>query len=207
LSLQNQEQRRTLMKRIFLMAVAALFFVACQNQTEKTVENATETKVAEGPIAITVGSFNEKAADLVGQEVIIIGTADHICKEDGKKLFLIDVEEEGRVKITSGEGVPAFNSEYEGYDFKVIGIVDEMIVDEEYLREWEEEVIAGIDETRHLGGGEPMTEEERAAGVHLDDPAMEQISAYREMMAEQGTDKLSYYSIVCSRFEVIEDPQ
>ncbi|HOI31790.1 MAG: hypothetical protein PHG67_08935 [Bacteroidales bacterium] len=195
------------MKRVLLMAVAALFFVACQNQSEKSTETSKEPVVVEGPIVITVGSFDEQAAELVGKEVIITGTADHICKHDGKKLFLIDVEEEGRVKITSGEGVPAFNSEFEGYDFKVTGIVDEMIVDEEYLREWEEEVIAGIDETRHLGGGEPMTEEERAAGVHLDDPAMEQIAAYREMMAEQGTDKLSFYSIVCSKFEVIEDPQ
>ena len=178
-----------------------------KNQTETTVENAAQTRVAEEPIVITVGSFDEKAAELVGKEVIITGTTDHICKHDGKKLFLIDVEEEGRVKITSGEGVPAFNSEYEGYDFKIIGIVDEMIVDEEYLREWEEEVIAGIDETRHLGGGEPMTEEERAAGVHLDDPAMEKISDYREMMAEEGTDKLSFYSIVCTSFEVIEDQQ
>jgi PBP1b-binding outer membrane lipoprotein LpoB len=59
------------MKRIFLMAVAALFFVACQNQTETTVENTTETKVVEGPIAITVGSFDEKAAKLVGQEVMM----------------------------------------------------------------------------------------------------------------------------------------
>jgi len=195
------------MKKFFLMAVVAIFFVACQNQTETTVENAAQTRVAEEPIVITVGSFDEKAAELVDKEVIITGTTDHICKHDGKKLFLIDVEEEGRVKITSGEGVPAFNSEYEGYDFKIIGIVDEMIVDEEYLREWEEEVIAGIDETRHLGGGEPMTEEERAAGVHLDDPAMEKISDYREMMAEEGTDKLSFYSIVCTSFEVIEDQQ
>jgi len=195
------------MKKFFLMAVVAIFFVACQNQTETTVENAAQTRVAEEPIVITVGSFDEKAAELVGKEVIITGTTDHICKHDGKKLFLIDVEEEGRVKITSGEGVPAFNSEYEGYDFKIIGIVDEMIVDEEYLREWEEEVIAGIDETRHLGGGEPMTEEERAAGVHLDDLAMEKISDYREMMAEEGTDKLSFYSIVCTSFEVIEDQQ
>jgi hypothetical protein len=195
------------MKRIFLMAVAALFFVACQNQTEKTVEKTVEAEVVEGPIVITVGSFDTKAGELVGKEVVITGTADHICKHDGKKLFMIDVNEEGRVKVTTGEGLPAFNSEYEGYDFKVTGIVDEMIVDEEYLREWEEEVIAGIDETRHLGGGEPMTEEERAAGVHLDDPAMEQIANYREMMAEQGTDKLSFYSIVCTDFEVIEDPK
>jgi hypothetical protein len=80
-----------------------------------------------------------------------------------------------------------------------------MIVDEEYLLEWEEEVIAGIDETRHLGGGQPMTEEERAAGVHLDDPAMEQIAAYREEMKELGTDKLSFYSIVCTSFDVIDE--
>lgn len=193
------------MKKLMLFGMIALLFSACSNSPKPAAETTEVTEKSNEPVMITVGSFESKAADLVGETVTITGTADHICKHDGKKLFLIDTEEEGRVKVTSGEGVPAFNTDYEGYDFVVSGYVDEMIVDEEYLLEWEEEVIAGIDETRHLGGGQPMTEEERAAGVHLDDPAMEQIAAYREEMKELGTDKLSFYSIVCTSFDVIDE--
>jgi len=192
-------------KKFVSFGIIALLFSSCINFEESSTENTEVAEKSNEPVMITVGSFESKAADLVGETVTITGTADHICKHDGKKLFLIDTEEEGRVKITSGEDVPAFNTDYEGYDFVVTGYVDEMIVDEEYLLEWEEEVIAGIDETRHLGGGEPMTEEERAAGVHLDDPAMEQIAAYREEMKELGTDKLSFYSIVCTSFDVIDE--
>lgn len=193
------------MKKLVLFGIIALLFSACTNSEKSPAETTEVTIKSDEPVMITVGSFETKAADLVGEMVTIKGTADHICKHDGKKLFLIDIEEEGRVKVTSGEDVPAFNTDYEGYDFVVTGYVDEMIVDDEYLREWEEEVIEGIDETRHLGGGQPMTEEERAAGVHLDDPAMEQIAAYREEMKELETDKLSFYSIVCTSFEVIEE--
>lgn len=193
------------MKKLMLFGMIALLFSACSNSPKPAAETTEVTEKSNDPVMITVGSFESKAADLVGETVTIKGTADHICKHDGKKLFLIDTEEEGRVKVTTGEEMPAFNTDYEGYDFIVTGYVDEMIVDEEYLLEWEEEVIAGIDETRHLGGGEPMTEEERAAGVHLDDPAMEQIAAYREEMKELGTDKLSFYSIVCTSFDVIDE--
>jgi hypothetical protein len=193
------------MKKLMLFGMIALLFSACSNSPKPAAETTEVTEKSNEPVMITVGSFESKAADLVGETVTITGTADHICKHDGKKLFLIDTEEEGRVKVTSGEGVPAFNTDYEGYDFVVTGYVDEMIVDDEYLREWEEEVIEGIDETRHLGGGQPMTEEERAAGVHLDDPAMEQITAYREEMKELGVDRLSFYSIVCTSFDVIDE--
>ena len=193
------------MKNLMLFGIIALLFSACTNTGKSPAETTLVAEKSDEPILITVGSFESKAAELVGEIVTIRGTADHICKHDGKKLFLIDTEEEGRVKITSGEGIPSFNSDYEGYDFVVTGYVDEMIVDEEYLREWEEEVIEGIDETRHLGGGQPMTEQERAAGVHLDDPAMEQIAAYREEMKELGVDKLSFYSIECTSFDVIDE--
>ncbi|MDP3445110.1 MAG: hypothetical protein Q8T08_19800, partial [Ignavibacteria bacterium] len=153
----------------------------------------------------TVGNFKEKAGELVGKLVTIKGTADHICKEDGKKLFLIDTETEGRVKVVTGEEVPAFNSEYEGFDFIVSGIVEETVIDEAYLLEWEEEIKAGIEEEKHLGGGRPMTAEEKEAGKHMPDPAFEQVNNYRQMMADQGVDKLSFYSIVAVSYEVIEE--
>lgn len=190
------------MKKLFALSFVAVFFFACSNTPKPTDEATTNT---EASVEVTVGNFNEKAPDLVGKLVTIKGTADHICKGDGKKLFLIDIETEGRVKVVSGEDMPAFNSELEGFDFIVTGTVDETIIDEAYLQEWEEEIKAGIEESKHLGGGQPLTEEEKASGEHHDDDPFEQITNYRAMMADKGVTKLSFYAITAVSYEVIEE--
>jgi hypothetical protein len=189
------------MKRFFAIALTALIFASCSQAPQQTEQATQET----APVEITVGNFTSKAGELVGQLVTISGTADHICKGDGRKLFLISTEEEGRVKVTSGENMAAFNSEEEGYDFVITGIVEETVVDEAYLQEWEEELQAGVEEEKHLGGGEPMTEAEKEAGHHMEDPGFEQIAKYRQMMAEQGVSSLSFYSIACTEYKVIKE--
>ncbi len=192
------------MKKLFaLSSIAALLFACSSGPKPEATEETTST--VETPVEVTVSNFEEKAGELVGKLVVIKGTADHICKHDGKKLFLIDTVSEGRVKVVTSEDMAAFNSELEGYDFVVTGLVDETIVDEAYLQEWEEEIKAGIEEKKHLGGGEPMTEEEKAAGQHLDDPAYEQIKNYRDMMAVKGVNKLSFYAITAVSYEVIKE--
>lgn len=190
-------------KLVALSFVAALFFACSSNPKPETTYDANAN--AENPVEVTVGNFNEKAPGLVDKLVTIKGTADHICKGDGKKLFLIDIETEGRVKVETGEDMPAFNNELEGFDFIITGIVDETVIDEAYLQEWEEEIKAGIEETKHLGGGQALTEEEKAAGEHHDDDPFEQITKYRAMMADQGVDKLSFYAITAVSYEVIEE--
>jgi len=190
------------MKNLFFLMFVAVFMMACTG-SQKPVED--QEAVIEQAVEVTVGNFKEKAADLAGKLVTIKGTADHICRGDGRKLFLIDVEMPGRVKVVPNEDMAAFNTEQEGMDFIVTGIVEETYIDEAYLQEWEEEIKAGVDENKHLGGGEPMTEEEKEAGQHLDDSAIEQIAGYRQMMIDQGTDKLFFYSIICTSYEVIKE--
>lgn len=190
------------MKNLFFLMFVAVFMMACTGN-QKPVEN--QEAVIEQAVEVTVGNFKDKAADLAGKLVTIKGTADHICRGDGRKLFLIDVEMPGRVKVVPNEDMAAFNTEHEGMDFIVTGIVEETYIDEAYLQEWEEEIKAGVDESKHLGGGEPMTEEEKEAGQHLDDSAIEQIAGYRQMMIDQGTDKLFFYSIICTSYEVIKE--
>ncbi len=192
------------MKKLFALSFVAAMMIGCSSGS-KPESNGNSNTAIEAPVEVTVANFEEKAPELVGKLIVIKGTADHICKHDGKKLFLIDTISEGRVKITTGEDMAAFNSELEGYDFVVTGLVDETIVDEAYLQEWEEEIKAGIEENKHLGGGEPMTAEEKAAGQHLDDPAYEQIKNYRDQMAEKGVNKLSFYAITAVSYEVIKD--
>ncbi|MBS4056891.1 MAG: hypothetical protein KGZ82_06210 [Bacteroidales bacterium] len=191
------------MKRIFVVGLMAMFLYSCGGAVKTETPQTEETKAA--AVELTVGNFKEKAGEYVGKEIMIKGTADHICKGDGKKLFLISTEEEGRVKVTTGENMAAFNTEYEGYDFVVTGIVEESIVDEAYLQEWETEIKAGIEEEKHLGGGEPMTAEEKEAGKHEENSGLEQIAGYRQMMAEQGVSKLSFYSISCTSYEIVKE--
>lgn len=190
------------MKKILFAGMMLVMFWSCTQSPNKA-----QTKMAslapDEPVLVTVGNFLTKAPDLVGKPVTIKGTADHICRGDGKKLFIISTTEEGRVKVVTGEDMAAFNSENEGLDFTVNGLVDEVVVDETYLLEWEQEIKAGIEEKKHLGGGAPMTPEEKAAGQHAEeDPGMEQINGYRQEMAEKGVNKLSFYSIVCTSYSV-----
>lgn len=191
------------MKKILAISFIALMMTACGGGPKN--ESNQNTLASDEPVMVTVGNFKDMAPNLVGKLVTITGTADHICKSDGKKLFLISTESEGRVKVVSGDELLPFNKEHEGLDFIVTGIVEEDIVDEAYLQEWEEEIKAGIEEKKHLGGGEPLTPEEIAAGHHIDDPATEQIANYRKKMAEKGVTKLSFFSIIATSYELLEN--
>lgn len=193
------------MKKYFLISVLALFMASCGN-APKPDTNEQANAAVETPTEVTVGNFKEKAGGLVDKLVVIKGTADHICKHDGKKLFLIDTLSEGRVKVVTGDDMAAFNSELEGFDFVVTGLVEETVVDEAYLQEWEEEIKAGIEEKKHLEGGKKgEAEAEAEDDHHSDESAFESINNYRKMMAEQGVTKLSFYNIKAVSYEVIKE--
>ncbi len=193
------------MKKTFLAVLVIIAAFSCNNNSGSK-QATKETILADEPVEVSVGNFLAKAPELVGKPVMIKGTADHICRGDGKKLFLISTTEEGRVKVVTGENMAAFNSENEGLDFVVNGLINEVVVDEAYLQNWEEEIKAGIEEEKHLGGGQPMTEEEKAAGKHKEsDPGMEQIDEYRQEMADKGVNKLCFYSIVCTSYQVVKE--
>ncbi|MBS4059586.1 MAG: hypothetical protein KG029_04250 [Bacteroidetes bacterium] len=195
------------MKRLFLFLFVASFMMACTGG-QKSETNQGET--TEQAIEVTVGNFKEKAVDLVGKTILIKGTADHICRGDGRKLFLIDVEMPGRVRVVPNEDMAAFNTEQEGLDFVVTGVVAETYIDEEYLLEWEEELKAetGSENALDCESEEPGNkdgEEGEEHEHHSADAAYEQIANYRKMMAEQGVEKLSFYHIVAVSYEVIKE--
>ncbi len=189
------------MKKLLFLGIIAAFMMSC-GTNPKTQNNDEQQAEAQAPVEITVANFSEKAPELVGKLVKIQGIADHICSHDGKKLFLVDTISDGRVKVVSGENLAAFNNEYEGYDFVITGTIDETVVDEAYLQEWEEEIKVGIEEKKHLEGGKQADAQE---DHHSDEDAMQSIQNYREKMTEQGVNKLSFYSIIATSYDVIKD--
>ncbi len=189
-------------RKFWMIAIAAVILSACGSQTQKTEKQDQEETVitAAAPIQITVEEFSEKAPEIVGNEVEVSGTIVHVCKHGGKRMFIMNENPDIRLKIESGEDMAAFNSDIEGSDVFVKGIVEELRIDEEYLQNWENEVNAemGHEAEHHVHTGEDGHEEHEGDIAH----EMEKINSYREMLKESGKDHISFYNILCTEYEV-----
>ena len=195
-------------KYLLFIAVIALFVTSCENanKSNQSNENATETVVVEEITPIMVAEFDDQAGNYVGKKIKMKGTVDHICTHGGQRLFLVSEDSEARIKITPDEEIAAFNAELEGNKIVLIGIVEEQRIDEDYLREWEEEIMSGSDmaddkgEGSHLGG----TVEKGGEGADMNEE-MEKVNNLRQMIKDSGDDHLSFYSVLCTSYEVVDD--
>ncbi len=184
------------MKNLFLISLIILLLGACSSPTD--AEKADKLEAVEH---FTPGNFADNAAEFVGKEMTVKGVIDHVCSHGGKKMFLVDMEQPGRIRINTGENMAAFKTEWEGSEVLAKGIVEEFVMDEAYLNEWEDELKAEAAHTHE--------EEEEHEGCEYESytasNAFKQIERYREMMAEQGTDKLSFYSMTALSYDVLDD--
>lgn len=188
------------MKKLLLMLTVVAFVAACNNTTQQQTEEKTE------PITqIQLADFEKQAADLVSKKIEITAIVNHVCKHGGGKLFLVEGEVEESVKVVTGDKIASFNTDLEGHTIKVIGIVDELRIDEAYLQEWEAEIEAekehaeSEEEKDHHGHSGKGEEADR--GEHISD--YESIANFRQQIAKSGTDHLSFYSIICEKYEII----
>ena len=197
-------------KLIIVIFISALF-ISCGNIGSQKKDQAiveTENNVVE-PIIITVAEFGDKAGELVGKLVAIEGTVDHVCAHGGKRMFIVDEGTDGRVKIVTGEDMPSFNTDMEGSEIKILGKVEELIINEEYLTNWEYEIMSETGETKKLGEG-------TGSGVHkgggLGDKAdqgehiegLKKIKDFREKIAASGDDHILFYLIICEDYKIRE---
>lgn len=184
-----------MIKKVFLFAVIAVFFGACQNSSEQ--QQQTESENQEVAI-ITVEKFLTAPDSYVGKEIQIEGTTVHVCKNGGKRMFIIGEDPDERLQVKAGDEIPSFEVELEGSDVLVTGLVDELRIDEAYLTQWENELKADNPESElKIHKGEEGHEE------HEGDPEeeMRQIENYRAQLKESGKDHLSFYSIVATDYE------
>lgn len=184
-----------MVKKLFLMAILAAFFVSCGNNAK---ENKNEEKEA-----MKVADFLKKQSELVGKDILIEGTVTHTCEHGGKKLFIMGKDPEKTVKVTAGEGVAKFDKELEGSMIKIKGTVEELKVDEAYLAEWEAELAEA--DTTHAD----TTEHEHKSGTKSEDfhhgQGYKQVETMRKKIEESGKDHLSFYSVECTKYDVVKE--
>ncbi len=187
-------------KKLFFLAALAMIFAAC-NSTSTDQKEANSEEIA----VITCEDFSTSPDDYVGQDISIEGTAVHICKHGGQRMFIVGEDPDERIKITCGEEMEAFEVEMEGSDVVIIGVVDELKIDEAYLSSWENELLAdNPDSEMKIHGGEDGHEHGEEGDDHHEtdiEGELEQINDLRAELKESGKDHLSFYSIIATEFE------
>ena len=193
------------MKKYLVTLIAFVFlFSACENTVKKESTSEKEVVLVEEIISVSISNFEVKAEELVGKQIMFSGTVDHVCTHGGQRMFVIETGSEGRVKINPDENIAAFNTDLEGKNIKIIGIVEEQRIDEDYLKEWEEEILADADmgddkgEGMHLGGNMEKGGSEADKSEEL-----EKVNNLRSKIAESGKDHLSFFSVLCTEYEVV----
>ena len=176
-------------KKLSVIALLVLLAASCGSNVEK-----------QDTMQLTVSDITAKTADYVGQEVSITGTVEHVCRHGGKRLFIIGEDPKDRFKITAGPAVGTFDMSLEGSDIRVVGVVQEQVIDEAYLDNWEAEVGAGAKpEVGHQGHDRSNIEEEDHS-----EESVRQINMMRKKLEESGKESLSFYSLECQSFEILE---
>ena len=192
-----------------VLAVAAFVLAACggnQNANTDKKSDADQTPEVVELAKISPDEFDDVAENHVGENIEITGTIVHVCAHGGKRMFIFGDDSDKRVKITAGESMAAFNTEWEGSDVKVIGMVEEFRVDEAYLTKWQTEVEEKIasGDTEHSDEDEGLHTGEDGHQEATPEDDLAQIEDLRNQIAESGDDHLSYFSLVCESFEVME---
>lgn len=181
------------MKRKFAFGFIALVILFACNSTHKSGQDEKNDQTVE----VSLSELMENSEKFVDKSILITGIIDHVCRETGKKMFLVDPESDERIKITVGKTIPTFNVELEGSELQVTGIFQELIIDEDYLAKWEEELASKHDASEE---GHAQTEHGEMAdqGLHVGD--MQQINSYRKLLEESGKEQISFYSVECIEF-------
>jgi len=204
------------MRKLLIVITALAFFaVSCENTTSEKKDNTKHDKVVIDEITtVSMLDFDSLVESISGRKISISGTVDHVCKHGGQKLFIVDENSDARIKITPNDEIAAFNTDLVGETIEIIGIVEEMRVDEDYLREWEEEVKEGAEEEeaegkgkRHGDGQGESADEEDHSEEHEDvdiDAELEQIANMRTRVEESEKGYLSFYSILAVEYQIFK---
>ncbi len=188
-----------MIKKLLAIMLAALVFAACDSQQEKDApEKPAET------IEIELVNFFDGTELNAEDEVWVTGNVVHTCKHSGKKMFIVDDEGENKLRIDAGGNVAEFETSLEGSKVKVKGIIEEEKVDENYLKEWESELMAEGDSDA-IGEGDCAEEqpEEYDEEKTMKENQMNRIKELRKQIAESEKGYLSFYSLKAIEYEKV----
>ncbi len=181
------------MKKLMLMLFVAAIFGACSNNTKTTNDDSQKATVEECT-SISVDSFLIVAADIVGKEVTVQGTVDHVCKHGGKRVKIFSSCPSKSLHGEAGETMGNFKAELEGSTVCLTGIVGEEKIDLAYVDEYEKKVRAAMEEKKEEADMEHKAGVDHHAGL-------EKIAKWKEEIEASEKGYLSNYYLEVAKYD------
>ena len=171
------------MCRLFTLftMVLALSFASCQGNQKKAQSEGTETATKAEVAVMTPDKVLAEAANLVGQEVSIKGTVDHVCRHGGKKCKIS--ANGATLKIMAGGDIKVFDKELIGSEIIVKGIVKENKMTKEMIAEQEKAL------------KDTAAKAEKAEAKEHCSQSMQGLEAMKKWMADNNKDYYPIYVI------------
>ena len=203
-----------MIKKLFLFLFVAALFTACNNAPSTEGE-----KVSTEAETLTVDSLLTNIDKLVGQEVVIVGTVDHVCKHGGGKLVIYTASPENGLHVMATDESGKFRADEIADELiEVKGTVDEFRVDESYIVEKEAKLAEMIaengdeadakeateEEGEHHGGDFPDTDGKHKQEIEGLQNQIASLKAQLEELKAEGKDHISCYSVKCASYKVLE---
>ena len=180
------------MKKMIFAVVMLSLLIGCSNQQKQETPSIT----------FELSQLEEMAPQFVGKEIVLKGTIDHVCEHGGARMFLVGKTPSERIRIDAGEDMQ-FDPAWEVNTAYVTGILEELRIDSAYLDKWEQEVRANK-------GGEAASkvhtgEEGHEKTENNMENELQQIADYRTALYDSGKDYLSFYSVRCLKYQIVEE--
>jgi hypothetical protein len=110
-----------MIKRIIPIVIAALLVTSCGNKSGK------ETSAGEKAVKVEFASLVSNPADYIDKNIVVEGKVVHVCRETGKKLFIVGENPDVRLFVSAGENMPKFPMELLGTNISVEGRLERVV--------------------------------------------------------------------------------
>jgi hypothetical protein len=167
-------------------------FFLCAFLSAFTASAATETTVQE---ILASGETH------IGEEIQFNGLLIGVCKHGGKKGFFKSEDGDSptlRVEIVEGR---PFDRMDVGHIVSITGSLDELRIDENYLSQWEAEII----ESHHEHESSKSYCEGACATGGEETPELKRVETMRKQLEESGKDHLSVIWVNATDWEVTNE--
>jgi hypothetical protein len=167
-----------------LFVLVILFFARCEKTSNRDTAEASDTDVVESVVPVDELMTDPDA--YVGKIIEVEGLVTHVCRHSGKRLHLTSPASNEMIRVEATGDITQFNRELEGSDVRIKGLVQKLVIDEDYLAKWENE----------------MTGKEEDHNHGPDEEESEQLNTMRKRLEESGRDQMVSYWVDGTSFEV-----
>lgn len=110
-----------MIKRIIPIVIATLLLSSCGNKSGKEVSSA------DNAVKVEFASLVSNPADYIDKNIVVEGKVVHVCRETGKKLFIVGENPDVRLYISAGENMAKFPMELLGATISVEGKIERVV--------------------------------------------------------------------------------